>query len=331
MPTNTPRPTPTPVTDRAGEPAAVPPETGPKGQVSQTWRLIALIAIVVIAILVIVIARRGGNTSPGAAPASSAGASRPAGSRTNCGPHPSACGFPDATNTGVPAGTQLTVVNGDLKVSQAGAVVDGQDITGCVEIAAPRVTIRNSRIRCASYYGIASFPQAYSGGGLLIEDTTITCHQGGTGIASDGFTALRVNISGCENGFAVDNNVTIRDSYVHDPYSTAENHADGAQMDPGSHIVISHNTIFMPASTSAIISAKSGDSDVLISGNLLSGGAFTLYCPHDSSTDFRVVDNRFSTVAGPKGGAYGPWTDCDKPAQVTGNVWDATLEPVKVF
>jgi hypothetical protein len=326
MPANTPSPTPPPVADPAGKPAYAPPQE-PKRRITRTALLIALVAIVVIAGLVVVAtAHRGRNTTPAAAPSATPGASR-----TNCGPHPSACGFPDDTNSGVPAGARLVVEDGNQKITVAGTVIDGKDIRGCLEISAPRVTIRNSRISCTGFYGIASFADEYSGGGLLIEDTTVTCHQGGTGIASDGFTALRVNVSGCENGFAVDSNVTIRDSYVHDPYSTAQNHADGAQMDPGSHIVISHNTIFMPASTSAIISHPTGDSDVLISDNLMSGGAFTLYCPHVRSVDFRVIDNRISTVAGPKGGEYGPWTDCDKPARVTGNVWDATLEPLKVF
>jgi hypothetical protein len=84
----------------------------------------------------------------------------------------------------------------------------------------------------------------------------------------------------------------------------------------------------VPASTAAIISNPDKNSDVLVSGNLLSGGAYTLYCPRDRSTGYRVIGNRFSTVAGPKGGEYGPWTDCAKAAEVTGNVWDATLEPL---
>ena len=35
-----------------------------------------------------------------------------------CMPKPSACGFPDATNTGVPPGTPLTVVNGTVTLEE---------------------------------------------------------------------------------------------------------------------------------------------------------------------------------------------------------------------
>ena len=62
----------------------------------------------------------------------------------------------------------------------------------------------------------------------------------------------------------------------------------------------------------------------------MSGGAYTLYCPQDSSTNFRVIDNRFSTLVSPKGGAYGPWAYCAKAAAVTNNVWDATMQAVTV-
>jgi hypothetical protein len=249
--------------------------------------------------------------------------------KAGCGPHPSACGFPDASNTGVPAGTKLSVVNGSMTIKKAGTVVDGKDIRGCVSVEAPHVTIRRSKITCPNFYGILSDTERYSGGGLQVQDVTVSCgNAGGTGIGSYGLTAVRVNISGCENGFDIDNTVTVKDSYVHDPYSTEENHADGAQLNVGSHIQFLHNTIFMPQSTSAIISNPSGNTDVLISDNLMSGGAYTLYCPRDHTSDYRVLNNRISTVAGPKGGAYGPWTDCDNATQVSGNVWDATLKPL---
>jgi hypothetical protein len=226
----------------------------------------------------------------------------------------------------------LQVLHGNQKITKAGTVIDGKDIRGCVEVDAPHVTIRRSKISCPDFYVVGSFTDHYSGGGLLVQDVDINCQNtGGTGIGSYGLTASRVDISGCENGFDIDNTVTVRDSYIHDPYSTSENHADGAQLNPGGHITFVHNTIFMPESTSAIISNPNGNSDVLVDDNLMSGGAYTLYCPRDHSTDFRVIDNRFSTVSGAKGGEYGPWTDCDKVAEVTGNVWDANLKPLSGY
>lgn len=247
--------------------------------------------------------------------------------RANCAPRPSRCGLPDGTNTGVPPGTRLTVLNGDQKITRAGTVIDGKDIRGCVEIEAPRVTIRRSKISCTGFYVVANFAERYSGGGALLQDVEISCQRSnGTGVGDYGLTAVRVNIHDCENGFDIDNTITVRDSYIHDPYNTADNHADGIQLNPGRKIVITHNTIFAPRATSAIIGHRIGNSEVLVSGNLLSGGAYTLYCPNVPTTEFRVVNNRFSTIDSPKGGAYGPWTFCENAAVVTGNVWDATLK-----
>jgi hypothetical protein len=230
----------------------------------------------------------------------------------------------------VPAGTHLTVLSGNQKITRDGTVIDRKDIRGCVEIAAPRVTIRRSRIACSGFYVVSSFPEEYSGGGAQLQDVEISClNSNGTGVGYYGLTALRVNVHSCENGFDIDNTMTVRDSYIHDPHNTAENHADGIQLNAGGKIVISHNTIFVPKATSAIISHPTGNSNVLVSDNLLGGGAYTLYCPHDSSSDYRVIDNRFSTLDSPKGGAYGPWTDCAKAAVVTGNVWDATLKAMR--
>src|SRR5215471_4151642 len=96
----------------------------------------------------------------------------------------------------------------------------------------------------------------------------------------------------------------------------------------GAHIVVQHNTIFNPGGTPAIISNPDQNSDVLIDSNLLGGGAFTLYCPRDSSVNFRVTNNRFSTLFTPQSGAYGPWDACEKVALLSNNVWDATLRPL---
>lgn len=249
--------------------------------------------------------------------------------RGNCAGDPGACGFPDAGNTGVPAGTKLALVDGNLDVKKAGTVVSGKDIRGCVRVQANNVTIRRSKVTCVDFYAIASFSDEYSGGGLLVEDVEIDCRNSqGVGVGSYGFTARRLEIRGCENGFDVDHDATIVDSYVHDLYEGSEGHADGVQLAGGADIDIRHNTIFVPGGTSAIISHPDGNSDVLVASNLLAGGAYTLYCPSESSSNFSVLDNRFSTRFAAKGGAYGPWTDCGKVAEVRGNVWDSDLRPL---
>jgi hypothetical protein len=246
-----------------------------------------------------------------------------------CSNTPSACGYPDATNTGVPPGTTLTVIDGGLTVRTAGAVIEGKDIRGCVIVKASNVTIRRSKVTCTSGYGIASFPEEYSGGGLVVEDVEVDCaNSGATAIGYYGLTGRRLNLHGCENGFDIDYDVTVLDSYIHDMRQTDTGHTDGIQLAGGSNIVIRHNTIFNPGGTSAIISHPNANADVTIEANLLGGGAYTLYCPRDSSTNFRVINNRFSTLFGAKGGEYGPWEDCHKIVENRGNVWDSTLAPV---
>jgi hypothetical protein len=268
------------------------------------------------------------TTSPSTAPPAGGGAG-PGPNRPGCSSHPSSCGWPDATNTGVPAGVALTVINGSVNLTTPGQVLEGKDIRGCVLVQAPNVTIRRSKVTCTDGYGIGSFPEEYSGGGLLIEDVEVTCaNSSATAIGYYGLVARRVNLHNCENGFDIDDRVTVVDSYIHDMRPTDTGHTDGIQLAGGSDIVIRHNTIFNPDGTSAIISHPSANANVTIEANLLGGGAYTLYCPRDSSTNFRVINNRFSTLFGPNGGAYGPWDQCQKVAENRGNVWDSTLVPV---
>jgi hypothetical protein len=277
------------------------------------------------------------SPSRSAAPSRSPAAHKPANlgtsipNRPNCGPNPGACGLPDASNTGVPAGTSLRVVSGDVAVRKAGTVIDGEDIRGCVRVEAKNVTIRRSKVTCTNFYAIASFSEDYSGGGLLIQNVEIDCKaSNGTGIGYYGFTARRVNIHGCENGFDIDNTATVTDTYVHDGFTGNGAHTDGIQLAGGAHITITHNTLLVggTGTTSAIISNPSKNSDVLVSNNLLGGGTYTLYCPRDSSTAFRVINNHFSTVFFPQAGQYGPWDACGKVAEEHGNVWDNTLRPL---
>src|SRR2546427_3410110 len=54
--------------------------------------------------------------------------------------------YPDATNTGVPAGTALTVVNGDVTISTAGMIYENKDVRGCITVNAANVIIRKSKV-----------------------------------------------------------------------------------------------------------------------------------------------------------------------------------------
>ena len=267
----------------------------------------------------------------GQSPAATASATPQGGSTArNCAQEPSRCGFPDATNTGVPAGTALSVINGNIRVTTPGTVIDRKDIRGCIIVEAPNVVIRRSRITSPNcFYMILSEDPA---GNLLVEDVEINCqNQNAHGIGDNGITARRVNIHHCENGFDVDVNFTVVDSYIHDACACADGHEDGIQIAVGRNVTIHHNTIFVYG-TSAVISKPDNTAQVRISNNLFAGGAYTLYCsPGDSTVNFRVLDNRFSKLLWPNGGFYGPWTDCENETEVRNNIWDDTLQPLSFF
>jgi hypothetical protein len=244
--------------------------------------------------------------------------------------------YPSASCTGVPAGTNLRLHSGDLSIDTANAVIDGQDIRGCVSVNAPGVVIRRSKIFCSGS-AVRSFADEYSGTGVVLEDVEISCGNtnGATGVGDYNATVRRANIHSCENGFDIDGRFTVENSYIHDLIRddpTADPHSDGAQITVANGVAILHNTIQAGDGTSAIISPKMSDgvvSNVLIKDNLMAGGAYTLYCQQGGpGNNYRVVNNHFSTLQYPKIGAFGPWTDCEDEVQVTGNVYHETGLPV---
>ncbi|HZR29630.1 MAG TPA: Ig-like domain-containing protein [Terriglobales bacterium] len=266
--------------------------------------------------------------------------------------------WPDATNTGVPPGKTLTIVNGDIEITAPNTVIDAKDIRGCVLVNAPGVVIKRSRINCAGFVVVTNnsasiYHGGYTGAGLLIEDSEVSCLDGngmpanGTAIGDNNFTVRRLNIHGCENGFDVDLNADIEDSYIHDLFQSAVAHTDGLQSADGSNLTINHNTIYGDSpgcpntdgsgcgGTSAIninncdpaMRTCPTSSNTTVSNNLIAGGSYTLYCPIKPTVNFRVLNNHFSTVFSSKGGAFGFSSDCGDEIQ-SGNVVHETNQPL---
>ena len=258
------------------------------------------------------------------------------------GPDPWGGCFPGPSNTGVLAGTVLSAYTGPSTISTANTVIDGKTM-GCIDVTAPGVVIRNSKVSCPSSrsgYAVFSRDGGFSGTPLLIEDSEIDCaNTNGTALGEALFTAIRVNIHGCENGGDLNQNITIQDSYVHDLYNSAAAHTDGFQMGGGHYVngqvvagalnvTFDHNTIFGIGAdgsfgTSAIISNRGGDTNILIQNNLLAGGAFTLYCEQGAKgNNYRVISNAFTRAFSQKVGFYGASTDCSDETQ-SGNTNEA--------
>ncbi len=65
--------------------------------------------------------------------------------QTNCFAAPHVCGFPDASNTGVPKGMALKP-SGSIDVTEDGAVVKGLEVNGTIEIDANDVTVEDVKV-----------------------------------------------------------------------------------------------------------------------------------------------------------------------------------------
>jgi hypothetical protein len=217
---------------------------------------------------------------------------------------------PGKGNTGVPAGTVLTVHEGDITVTTPGTVLDSMDIRGFVTIKAANVTIRNSIIRgtaATSPRGLVS--QAYEGGSVLIEDTEIYAAQPSgwiDGVRGWNITARRVNVHDVIDGFHLyGSNTTIESSWIHDHLHYANDphqgggasHDDSIQIQKGAKIRIVGNTIEDAYNTGIQFTQDQGVvSDVQILKNWADGGGCTVNLAEKGKGPFQGVvinDNTF--------------------------------------
>src|SRR4051812_1451415 len=112
-----------------------------------------------------------------------------------CMPKPSACGFPDVTNTGVMPGVTLAPVSGSVTLSTPGQVYENKLVTGQITIAAPHITIRNVKlVDTDDWYGIKAFSWEHDVSGLVLDHVEIDLggKTTGKGIAFDDYTARHV-------------------------------------------------------------------------------------------------------------------------------------------
>lgn len=209
-------------------------------------------------------------------------------------------GFPDASNTGVPAGATLTPLSGEQHITTPDAVIDGVELTGFFLVDAPNVTIRNSRVISDNTDAV----YIDDGASLLIEDCEIVIPstKGYGGISPSNYTARRLNIHGGEGHFWVMNNVVIEDCYSHDPMAydpETDPHVDNIQLNepnpPGANnAVIDHNSILGSYDASSCLQMKGG-TNIAITNNKFSGAGYSLRMAFsDGSTDLVVTGNRFS-------------------------------------
>jgi len=188
--------------------------------------------------------------------------------------------------------------SGPLTIAVAGTTISGLDIQGGVTVNADNVTIETSRISAKAWAVIKIDPHRT---GIVVRDCSIDGlgagpdGNGNQGIMGQG-TFQRNNIFNVENGIVLtgkDN--LIEGNFIHDLNAGGAPHYDGIQIDGGiSDTVIRHNTIINShgAAGAIMIDNEFGPvSNIVIEGNLLAGGSYTIY------SDGKFNDNPISSVS----------------------------------
>jgi hypothetical protein len=286
----------------------------------------------------------GGTAS--ASPSSTATASAAASPSAPPPPAPRT-GKPGADNTGVPAGTALTVVDGDQVFSRAGQVVSGLDIRGFVRVTAANVTIRDTVIRGrANPKCNSALLWVMNGASVTVEDSEIAPdfpHPCLDGIWATNAILTRMNIHGAVDGVKAYDNTTVQGSWIHDLSYFASDpnqgggatHNDTVQTYEGNqHVILRHNTMDAGSKGNATyqVTQDGGKvaTDLHVEDNWLDGGGCILNFSHKGGptpmTGIYVVNNRF-----------GRHSVYQCPILVSlettlsansGNVWDDTGAPI---
>lgn len=248
-----------------------------------------------------------------------------------------ACGWAGPNTTGYPDGQTWTrTVTGGLNVTADGTVIDGYNVSGGITVNAKNVTIRNSYIRNSAGGANGSGVVKVANGASVTIDHSVLDGQNATHacIWHEGasMTATNNECRGTNDGIfswastigkdGTGDNFLIENNWLHDFTTSAANgHVDGYQTEGAKNGVIRHNTFDVAQDqTSAIAiwnSRKSAD-NILVTGNLIQGGGFSVYAedysPSEASpaggytvTNVSFTNNRFSNSRYACVGNWGVW------------------------
>jgi len=293
-------------------------------------------------------------TSP-AVPSSTASSSSSAG-KTNCASQPSRCGYPDATNTGIPAGTQLQRVPQDLTSgpgwvwdsrgwlqASSGAVVKNLIVSGSINVAGSNVMVTNTRVLVGGESWGIGLQHATN---TVISNNEIGIAGGSSRLMagvkdiygdSNSTQVLRNNIVNTATGVQVFGGV-IADNYIHDMGYVSSDHTNGTTSNGSTTMLtIRHNTIFNQIDQTDAISLFQDfgvEGNRLITDNLVAGGDYAIYGGAGSmgkSFNIQITNNRISKMYFSQGGSYGAIAAFDSSGSgnvASGNYWDGDLSPV---
>lgn len=148
--------------------------------------------------------------------------------------------FPGPSNTGVPAGTQLTNYTGSCTITTANTVIDKKTVNcEVLDIRALGVIITNSQVNGRVYVDTDRCSTA----SFTIRDSNVhTADKNNRALRYCNYVAERVNLSG-GGSMAECINCTIRDSYLHDPLEDLNGKNHNSTVRAGGNSIIEHNTL----------------------------------------------------------------------------------------
>ncbi|QBD76130.1 hypothetical protein EPA93_08955 [Ktedonosporobacter rubrisoli] len=220
-------------------------------------------------------------------------------------------------------GTKLTPYTGSSEIRQDGTVLDRVDINGGLDIYANNVTIKNSRITSADWWGVL-LRENYSN--LKILHCTFigqqTSGKGEYAVTNFGYGYVEVansNFTSWQDAIDLGAGY-VHDNYVHDVASVANAHTNAFMSEGGSPqgLRVIHNTLlnFDEQTASGALSLfpdSDSISNVTVEDNWLAGGSYTLYGGErggsTTSKNVKILNNVFSPEHYPQVGYYGPVTD----------------------
>lgn len=167
---------------------------------------------------------------------------------TTTPPPPPPGGFPNNSNTGVPVGTVLTTVTGDLTVTTP-QTINAKHVTGNLWVCVDNVVITNSQIDGV----VGNYTCGDPWKSFTITDSLVGpssgCISANTAVSGSAYTATRVHTRNVSDGFGVSASgtnppVTVQDSLVELCGAPAD-HSDGIQLYLSGNTVVHfvHNTV----------------------------------------------------------------------------------------
>ena len=273
-------------------------------------------------------------------------------SQTNCIKVPSACGYPDATNTGVPAGTTLKSQTNNITVTTPGTTIKDVALEGSISVEANNTTIEDTEVTVNGTQGCGS---SCGGRGIWIKPgvtgtviQSVSCHGGALSgnnvtqyciMSNDSATTIKqlhaYNCTEClagpmnlSNSFINESDATIPGEHYEDLY-----YGGGA-----GPLIVNHNTMLNQQGQTAVVFASvdfGNQTTLTITNNLMAGGGYMIYGGGSGSGGkvvgpVTITGNRFSREFYPNGGYYGVASYMNEAVTTwSGNVWDETLKSVE--